>query len=38
MSKISPDDKLNALKELQIYYRALKICKWYNYFLREHVL
>lgn len=37
MNKISPHDKLNGLKELQVYYRALKICKWYNYYKKKNL-
>jgi len=40
-NEISPDDKLNGLKELSIYKRALRRCRWFEYYkrkvIKEHI-
>ena len=35
--KISPTDKLNGLKELKIYKRALRKCKWWQFIKRKNI-
>lgn len=30
MYEVTPDEKLNGLKELSVAYRSLKKCKWYE--------
>lgn len=37
MNKISPQDKLNGLKELVIYRRYLKRLKWYQIYQKRAI-